>query len=450
MNDDTIVAISSAFGSGLKGIIRISGAQAFPLISQFWEREIKPQSYRKLEGKIRLETWHCQFPVTLFLMKGPHSYTSEDCVEIHTFSSPLLLKTLVQQIVSKGARPAGPGEYTRRAFEAGRIDLAQAESVARLISAGSEAERRMAIFGVTGALSQKISQLQDNLAYVIALMEAHIDFLEEEVPALDLSQVASRLDPVLEALRELDKPSKEIYQESVQVCLYGLPNSGKSTLFNCLAEEKRALTSPVSGTTLDWLEHSVCWEGISFNFIDTPGIDELPQGLHARAQEKVPELLQGADITLYLVDLARPFEEHNHQLISQLSSPHTLLVGTKSDLEKCLDQEKMKEKSGIEESLLTSTSTSEGIEKLKKWLLAKASEVKENKNPSLLNARQHHCAQKASLLIEESLEGLHMGMSYEFITSDLRVALDFLGEISGKITSEDILGRIFSEFCIGK
>lgn len=449
MDNSTIIAVSSTSGESYRGVIRISGPEAFAILSKFTAEEILPQKHRWSQRELFITQWQMSIPVTLYLMKAPFSYTSDHVIEIHTFSSPVFLDIIIQQFIIAGCQPAQPGEFTKRAFLSGKMDLTQAEAVAEIIAAKTTAERKSAFLGMTGQLSRQIEDMQAVILRVVALMEAHIDFSDEEIDPLPADYVLDNLQPVFDLLSRFHKKNKEVSLHGIQLCICGAPNAGKSTLFNLLVENNHALVSDISGTTLDWMEDYIVVGGIRFNVIDTPGLEDEAVDLQHQAQKKGRDILQNCDIALVVIDSSTPYQEVYEHLFALIpkDTPVAVLYN-KVDLPSQVDREMLAKK--CDTIFATSFTTAEHLEVIKSWLVTEAEQIKQNKNEILLNTRQHFAVKQTAMILEQVIEDLHNAISYEFIVGDLRLSLDYLGEIVGKVTTEDILGEIFSKFCIGK
>ena len=449
MNNSTIIAVSSTSGESYRGVIRISGPEAFAITSQFTVEKIQPQKHRWCQVDLFITPWQMSVPVTLYLMKAPFSYTSEHVIEIHTFSSPVFLDVIVQQFIVGGCQPAQPGEFTKRAFLAGKMDLTQAEAVAEIIAAKTAAERKSAFLGMTGQLSRQIEDMQAVILRTVALMEAHIDFSDEEIDPLPVDYVLENLQPVFDLLSSFHKKNKEVSLHGIQLCICGAPNAGKSTLFNLLIEKDDALVSDISGTTLDWMEDYIVVGGIRFNVIDTPGLEDKAVDLQHKAQKKGQDILQNCDIALVVIDSSAPYDEIYEHLFAMISKDTPVAVlYNKVDLPSRINRDMLYDK--CDTIFDTSFTSTDDLKAIKGWLVTKAEQIKQNKNEILLNTRQHFAVKQTAAILEQVIEDLHNAISYEFIVGDLRLSLDYLGEIVGKVTTEDILGEIFSKFCIGK
>lgn len=448
--NDTIVAISSALAPGLRGIVRLSGPRAFAIAGRHYAGELPPLPYGHSQGKISIQDWQTDVPGVLYFMRAPNSYTGEDVAEIHTFSALPLLHKLVDMLVAAGARPAQPGEFTRRAFVSGRLDLAQVEAVHSLIAASHEAERRLAVLGLTGALSQRLQFIQQEIAGVLALLETYIDFVEEDVGPAPQQEMETSLTNVSAMLEKMAVAAPVTTRTRVTVCLVGLPNAGKSTLFNALLQREAAITSPIPGTTLDYLEDDLIVQDTVFRLIDTPGIMQQPTAIHARAQQKAREIWKAADLLLYLLDGSTGLTSHHQESLAELPEVPTLLVITKGDLPAAWPAEQIAGWRPGAGRVTISVRAGSSLDDLRDWLGRHARHALEHQEPALLSARQRYAAQTALDALSQALTGLRQGVSYEFIALDLRAALSSLGELVGSVTSEHILDRIFAQFCLGK
>lgn len=442
--NDTIIAISSALTPALRGIIRISGPESYAVVGPFWEGEALRHG-RCIQGQMAIGDWRTSVACAIYSVKGPRSYTGEDVVEVHTFSSIPLLDKLAEQFIAAGARPAQPGEFTRRAFMAGRIDLAQAEAVQAVIAASDEAERRAAMLGLMGELSRTLQGVMESISQVLALVEAYLDFSEDEVGVAPGEEIRHALNGCLTAVSELTRAPSPV-KNVTTVCIYGLANAGKSSLFNRLLQRDAALVSPTAGTTLDYLEGDTVLAGTELKFIDTPGIMENPSAIQSRALSKIQEILAAADIILYLIDGTTPFPDSHFS--PGLPPVPVLFLKTKSDLPGAWSLSLLDRIDA--EMMEISLYREKTIQSLRCWLSAKGHCLRQARETVCLNLRQHYIAREVATLISQALEAIAQNLSWEFPAVDLRAALSLLGELSGKVTTEDILDRIFSNFCIGK
>ncbi|HHT9140394.1 MAG TPA: tRNA modification GTPase [Candidatus Tripitaka californicus] len=480
---DTIVALASPGGNSPRAILKLSGGQALQIVLELFapERPAEGQKlkirhllggpmadsqfkYSCLKGNILVEEDTCA-PCLLYVMRAPHSYTREDVVEVHTVGSPPLLEMLLEGLLSRARksgralRLAEPGEFTRRAFLNGRIDLSQAEAVLRIIRSRTDAELRLAARYASGGgdeISRTLKETQGRLAELLCLLELSLDFSDQDIEPLPQETLRSRLETFHKELSCYKKADETIKQGGIRTVFYGPPNAGKSSLFNALLGRPRAITSPHPGTTRDTIEAALALGGLSFCLVDTAGLQQTGD-VEALAVVKSQEAVETSDLTLLVLDASLP-ETETLGLLKYLRPERihpTILVINKSDL--------LRDAPSLEPLNLkllnpgvclpvvyTSALTGEGLERLGQEMIRQVLDGKVDSTPSPFNSRQR-------LILEEALEALGRALGcvrqsapQELAALELREALDKLGEVCGTITSNDILGRIFSQFCIGK
>ncbi len=499
--DDTIVAVSTPAGPSPRAIVRLSGPDAFALVESLlasaplgaemgngrWEtgnRLHALPAYSALEVPLRLRPGGPAIPATLYLMRAPRSYTRQHVAEVHTLGSPPLLWMLLDALVARGARIAEPGEFTRRAFLAGRIDLAQAEAVLALIQAASVGEHRAAARALQGLASRRIHELHGRLVGLRSLVEASIDFAEHDIELVSRADVLAGVEDALaivaDALRNADAGA--LPPEGIRVALCGLPNAGKSSLFNALLGRDRAIVTPTPGTTRDAVAEPLTLDGIPFRLYDTAGIaargglpiahcplpiseigDRKSEiGSHALADPIDIEaatrslgLIAGAHIALVVLDASQPLTDAARRLWRELEAPHKLLLLNKSDLPaRVSETEAMALTASVPGGvfLRTSSRTGDGLGILK-WALAslvRSGRVEASPCDLLLNARHREALRNAREALDRASQAVGEGMGEEFAAADLRAAHDALGAITGHVAPDDLLDRIFAQFCVGK
>lgn len=472
--DDTIAALATAFGEAAVGIVRLSGPRALAIVSEiFFDGKKQPLEERPsntlhygwvVKDKQRIagcdrkaQEWQtCVVDeVLVVLMRSPKSYTREDVVEIQAHGGSQALRQILELVLSKGARLADPGEFTRRAFLNGRIDLSQAEAVLDIIQAKSSLALANGLSQLQGSLSRLIGDVRKDLLDVLSIFEAHIDF-EEEMEEPKKKNAFLRLEAVQERLWELIERGAQgrVIREGVRVVLYGRPNTGKSSLLNALLRQERAIVTPIAGTTRDTIEEIVHYKGLALRLIDTAGVlgQEREDEVGRKAQERTQKALQEADLILFVLDSALPLSAEDQQLLIQVADKSTLLVLNKCDLGNlALSCQGVEEVLG-KRALSVSSLTGDHIPALEEEMARIIFEDKLTVGEGFLvvNARHIETLKKSVQGVALGLDALGKGLSPEFAIMDLKRAYQLLGELTGEEFSDDILNAIFSKFCIGK
>ncbi|HNV86262.1 MAG TPA: tRNA uridine-5-carboxymethylaminomethyl(34) synthesis GTPase MnmE [Candidatus Omnitrophota bacterium] len=456
--DDTIGAVSTPPGEGALGIIRLSGNESIPAAEKIFRSssgtrlsDFSPNTVH--HGRIVDAEGRMVDDVMIACFRSPHSYTGEDMVEISAHGGMKILKTITGLLVKQGVRHAEPGEFTKRAFLNGKMDLAQAEAVLDLIRAKTESAHRQAVLQLQGAFSEKIRDLREGILGVCAVAEASIDFPEEELDIDPAAEVTKNLIPVI---REIDGMIQgfrrgAILREGALVVIAGKPNVGKSSLLNALLERDRAIVSHLPGTTRDILEEELEIGGFLVRIVDTAGIRSDPDGVEKMGIERAKNYLTDAQLVLMVLDGSREPDGEDRKILESLKDKKIILVFNKSDLPAKTDPEKF---SGIVPPLgavCVSAKTSAGVSDLEE-AIRKAiwDEGLPTDSAWLTRLRHKQALESARECFARAEEGLRKGLSMEFIAFDLRQGVDCLGEIIGEVYSEEILGRIFRDFCIGK
>ncbi|MBI5086596.1 MAG: tRNA uridine-5-carboxymethylaminomethyl(34) synthesis GTPase MnmE [Acidobacteria bacterium] len=446
---DTIVAISTPPGTGGIGIVRLSGAQSRDVSACMLrfggEHQWRPwrASLAELldEGGNQLD----QVVVTFFA--APHSYTAEDVVEIACHGSPVVLRHCVARALEAGARLAEPGEFTLRAYLNGRIDLPQAEAVADLISATTLHQARVAARQMTGGVSQAIAPLKAQLVEWIALLEAGIDFAEDDVSIATSEEICERLRPILTGLAKLIDSFGlgRLVHDGLTLAIVGRPNVGKSSLFNALLRQERAIVTEIPGTTRDTVSESFSLEGIPVRLVDTAGIRHSGDVVEKLGIERSFQAMADADITIVVLDASQPIESDDLALIERVRAQGLhLIVGNKSDLGRQLGD--------VVEMLDVCALTGDGLDQLRQRLVALiAPDGFTSPEAGLITSLRHEQLLKEShAALERARDAAGFGMPHEMLLLDGYAALRALDSLTGATTADDILNRIFSTFCIGK
>ncbi len=459
-SDDTIAAISTPAGEGGIAVIRISGRLATDIADIIFRGNTIPSqadSHTVHFGKvINPENDELVDEVLLTIMRGPNSYTAEDIIEISSHGGPFIAQKILMLILSQGARPARPGEFTQRAFLNGRIDLTQAEAVADLISARTDLSLRSAADQLEGMLSAKINQLGDNLRNLLALMEAYTDFPEDEISQSDENRLRDDLETIQAEIDDLVKSYEEgrILKSGLKVPLVGRPNVGKSSLFNRLLQENRTIVTEIPGTTRDTVSEYINLAGLPVELIDTAGIRESADTVEIEGIKRAREEIKTADIVVALVDLTdADIVDDIKSLQEALNGIDHILVANKADLPEKNVLEARKIALAEFDLLMISAQTGEGIGHLKDKISAagKMSVDGGRKGQVVITNVRHRDALSHGLeFLQKVKKGMDEKISYEFLAFDLKNAIGSLEEIIGKTTPDDILEKIFSRFCIGK
>lgn len=453
---DTIAAIATPYGESAIGIVRMSGSDVAKILKRVFKtksKTLKPR-YAHYGWIVDKDGQPIDEAVAIYY-KAPHSYTGEDMAEINLHGNPLILKRVLQRLLEEGARLAEPGEFTKRAFLNGKLDLTQAEAVAELISAKTELARKLALNQLRGALSKEIKPLREELLLLLALVESSIEFEEEDIPTVEKGELITRLEGILKRVNKLLDTAKtgKAIRKGLKLAIVGKPNVGKSSLFNRLLGEERAIVTSVAGTTRDYLEETVNLGGIPINLIDTAGVRDTEDTVERIGVERSLQKLKEADIILFVLDAGEeePTEEEIKlaHLVKQSEKP-TLVVLNKIDKVKRINL------GGFPLQgfpiLKVSAKTGEGLENLKREILKAAGISTSEGGTIYISLRHEELLKRAKKALENALSYLKEGDFYspEILMLDLREASDSLGEIIGDVTTEDVLGQIFSTFCIGK
>lgn len=454
--EDTIAAIATPVGVGGISIVRISGARAFPISDKIFLGKTKLSdavSHSAHFGKVIGENENLLDEVIAVVFRKPASYTCEDIVEIQCHGGYLAAEKVLSRVLEAGARFALPGEFTKRAFLNGRIDLSQAEAIGDLIHSQSEAAYQSSIRQLTGELSRKIKEVRDELINLASLLELELDFSEENVEFADRPSLVARLADSIGVVTQLLSSYSvgKLYKEGVRVAIAGRPNVGKSSLLNALLEESRAIVSEIPGTTRDTISESLEINGILFRLTDTAGLRETADDIESEGVQRAKREIEDSDIVLLVSDY-QDFDYNGTDLIYQELSDNchgwnTKLVSVWNKIDLYASGAPRTPENGFFVSALKG----EGIALLKRELFNAAfGENVNEKSVIVTNIRHRDALLRAKDRLELALEALKNQKSSEFVTIDLRAGLNALGEITGEVTTDDILEHIFSKFCIGK
>ena len=457
---DTIAAISTPPGRGGIGIVRLSGPLAASIAVQLVSlRQPLEPGRARLADVLDSVTMNDVQPegnridealVTFFA--APNSYTAEDVVEIAAHGSPVVLELLLRRALDHGARLAEPGEFTQRAFLAGRIDLTQAEAVRDLIEAQTLTQARLAASQMGGALSRRVAPIKQSLVELIALLEAGIDFAEDDIDVAPQTEIAARIDAIQPPLAALEASFARgrIVHDGLTLAIVGRPNAGKSSLFNCLVERDRAIVTATPGTTRDTVTERISLDGIPLELVDTAGLRESLEEAEQLGIRRSREALADAAIVLVVLDATQPLNDEEQRLLETVQGRPALVAINKSDLTKAaLATEGITEMAGTP-ALPTSALTGDGIPALRERILALATGGAASEPGMLTSLRHHHAVTTAISALVDAAQANQNSIPHEMILLDLYRALWALDSLTGQTTSDDILNLIFSTFCIGK
>ncbi|GAW93652.1 tRNA uridine-5-carboxymethylaminomethyl(34) synthesis GTPase MnmE [Calderihabitans maritimus] len=458
---DTIAAISTPLGEGGIGIVRVSGNEAINIVEKIFrsQRGVKLHEVGShtlsLGYIVNPENGEVVDEVLISVMRKPRSYTAEDVVEINCHGGIVPLRRTLELVLRSGARLAEPGEFTKRAFLNGRIDLAQAESVIDIIRAKTDAGLDLALNQLQGKLSEKITNLRSELLEILAFVEASIDFPEEEIEELSEGELVSRCKKVKEEIskliREADKG--KVYREGLSTVIIGRPNVGKSSLLNALLKEKRAIVTDIPGTTRDIIEEIINVGGIPLRIIDTAGIRETEDVVEKMGVERSREFFAKADLVLFVLDAYTGITKEDIEIANMLRDKKAIVLINKIDLDEGrIDPAELRKLVGDKPYLKISATEEIGLEELENKILEMVfeGEVQVGEKTLVTRLRHKEALQKAQAHIMDALKSIEEGMPADLYAIDLKAAWEALGEITGETVEEDILDRIFAEFCIGK
>ena len=463
MKTDTIAAIATAMTNSGIGIVRISGEDACSIIDKIY----CSKSGKKKLSAVPSHTVHYGYicdgekiidEVMVLIMKGPHSYTAEDTVEIDCHGGTLVMKRILETVIKYGARPAEPGEFTKRAFLNGRIDLSQAESVIDVINAKNDFALESSMNQLKGKVKEEISRLRGKIIHEIAFIESALD--DPEHISIDgySKELLGKMEEIQKDIKRLLETSENgaLLKEGINTVIVGKPNAGKSSLMNMLLGKERAIVTDIAGTTRDVLEEQINLNGITLNVIDTAGIRETEDVVEKIGVERAKSYLLKADLIIYVVDSSTVFDENDEEILQMLAGRKALVLLNKSDLSRVTTESeilaKLQEIEINPPILEISAKEKTGMEALEKAVreLFFAGEISFNDEVYITNVRQKAALQSALSDIRMVEESIQNGMPEDFYSIDLMSAYEELGSIIGEAVGEDLINEIFSSFCMGK
>ncbi len=453
--EDTIVAIATPPGAGAIGIVRLSGPLSEAIAQRIFRSKRAVSSFKSHH----LYYGHIIDPdpgeaideVMIALFRAPHSYTGEDSLEIYAHGGPLILKLILEATLKCGARLAEPGEFTKRAFLNGRMDLTQAEAVLHLINARTKAELQIAHKQLQGYLGQVVEGIIKTLVEFKAHLEVAIDFPEEDVeivpPAVWQKRLEKEVIAPIKSLLEAYTQGR-VLREGALMAIVGRPNVGKSSLLNRLLKEERAIVTPIPGTTRDVIEETISIKGIPVKIADTAGLRKTADVIEAVGVERARKKVAEADVVLWVIDASQPFTKEDEEIYHEVEGKSVILVLNKSDLPSKID---LKDRFRHLPQVKISALYGQGIERLEEEIFERILGQKEEKIPSFVPSLRHKVSlEKGLSAVKRAIDTIKNGLPPVFVSVDIQEALDALGEIVGKTTPEEVLSYIFSQFCIGK
>ncbi len=446
--EDTIVAVSTPYGRSGIGVVRISGSRSRSILEEIFRSTRSPEDRRARYGTILTTEEECLDRVVATIFEGPHSYTGEDVAEISAHGNPLILNKITVLALAAGARRASPGEFTLRAVANAKMNLAEAEAVRDFIDAQTESQARAAMLQMNGALATKVRPGTEALVDVIAELEAGIDFAEDDVDVPESATIAERVDeiglPISEVVETFDYG--RLLSGGFCLAIIGKPNVGKSSIFNRMVSYDRAIVTDVPGTTRDVLTETVELGGLPIRFADTAGVREVADRLEAMGVTRTIETLAQSDLVLVVVDSSEDLDDDDRAVLARAAPLPHLVVANKVDLP--VRWESLNGSPAVRVSALTGA----GIEDLRAAICDHISKRRPADAESfvLTSARQKEALEKALAKLRAASTSLRAGVPHEMVLLDLYAALSAIGEVTGEVVTDDILGRIFSTFCIGK
>ena len=444
--EDTIVAISTALGVGAISIIRVSGKEALDIVNKIYDNDITKYEANTINYGHILDNGTVIDEVLVSVFLAPKTYTKEDIVEINSHGGIAVTNKIVELLLENGCRQAEPGEFTKRAFLNGRIDLLEAESVMDLIDAKTDTARKMAINGVDGKLSKKINDIRDLGLDLISNIEVNIDYPEyEDIEVMTIEKVRDFSLKLNKSIDELLKDSEngKLIKEGINTVIIGRPNVGKSSILNCLLNEDKAIVTDIPGTTRDVVEGAIRLNGILINFLDTAGIRETDNKVEKIGVDKSLSLIDQADLVLLVFNNNEKFTKEDEELLEKTKNKKRIIVINKIDLDTKIDKE-------FEDSVRISAN--EDVEPLLKKIneLFELDKINNGDMTYLSNIRTINLLKQAKKISKELITSLDNDLPIDMLEIDIRNILDLLGEITGQKYDNELIDRLFSNFCLGK
>lgn len=459
MLEDTIAAVSTPLGGGI-GIIRISGERSFKVVEKIF-RPVKPYQIEEIKTQtmkyghiFNPQTGETIDEVLVSFFKKPHTYTRENMAEINCHGGPLIAKRILELVLENGARLAEPGEFTKRAFLNGRIDLSQAEAVIELINAKTDSARRISLRQLEGRFSEKIKKIRGIMVESIADIEVGIDYPEYDIEEVSMNKLYQRMEDCLKEIRELIGTFSEgrIIREGLEIAIVGKPNVGKSSLLNALVQKERAIVTEIPGTTRDMIEEYIELAGVPVKIIDTAGLRETEDLIEKMGIERTKMVINKADLILLVLDGSEEITSEDKEFFEYIKNKKVIIVVNKIDLDIKLKEEEIKNLFSQKELIWISAKEEIGLEEIenaiKRMFFSKEIELEDQ--VIVTNVRHKKILEETAKELENVLESINSKVPIDIISISITEAANKLGELTGEIVSEEVLNTIFSKFCIGK
>ena len=453
--NDTISAISTAYGEGGIGIVRMSGSRSYEILSDIFDNIDKVENRKLTYGHIRdPRDGRTVDEVLVAYMKAPHTYTGEDVVEINCHGSMVALRKILDITLKEGASLAEKGEFTKRAFLNGKIDLSQAEAVIDLIKASSSSGYDVALSQLDGSFGKNISEIRQKLVDILVDITVNIDYPDEDIEEIVYENLRENIFKIKEDIDYLISTSDtgRILKDGIKIAIIGKPNVGKSSLMNRLLMENRAIVTDIPGTTRDVIQENMMIRNIPVILIDTAGIRETDDKIEKIGIEKSKETFNDADLILFLLNSGDVITDEDYSIMNRVANKNVLVLLNKSDMDRKIETDRIKEILGDKTFLDTSMETGQGVEELKDIIekMVYKGNLKQDNSLIVTNVRHLNLLRDSSAFLEDSLKSIDSNQPLEFIEIDVKNTYDDLGAILGEEVGDDILNEVFSRFCLGK
>lgn len=453
--NDTISAISTAYGEGGIGIVRMSGSRSYEILRDIFDNIDKVENRKLTYGHIRdPRDGRTVDEVLVAYMKAPHTYTGEDVVEINCHGSMVALRKILDITLKEGASLAEKGEFTKRAFLNGKIDLSQAEAVIDLIKASSSSGYDVALSQLDGSFGKNISEIRQKLVDILVDITVNIDYPDEDIEEIVYENLRENIFKIKEDIDYLISTSDtgRILKDGIKIAIIGKPNVGKSSLMNRLLMENRAIVTDIPGTTRDVIQENMMIRNIPVILIDTAGIRETDDKIEKIGIEKSKETFNDADLILFLLNSGDAITDEDYNIMNRVATKNVLVLLNKSDMDRKIETDRIKEILGDKTFLDTSMETGQGVEELKDIIekMVYKGNLKQDNSLIVTNARHLNLLRDASAFLEDSLKSIESNQPLEFIEIDVKNTYDDIGAILGEEVGDDILNEVFSRFCLGK